>query len=58
MSNYWRDIDLSLIVEATKVHPDFTKLELLVKDGADVNAVEKDGEENALSDIIYGGGKS
>ncbi|MBQ3746164.1 MAG: hypothetical protein II863_01985 [Kiritimatiellae bacterium] len=55
MSDNWRDIDLALIIEATKVHPDFAKLEQLVKDGADVNAVENDGEENALSDIIYGG---
>ena len=54
MSDYWRDIDLALMREATKVHPDFVKLEQLLKDGADVNAVESNGEENALSNIIGG----
>ena len=34
----WREIDFALISEASKIHPDFSKMEQLVRDGADVNA--------------------
>ena len=45
-----KDIDLALIKEASKVYPDFQKMEALVKAGADVNAVRDD--ENTLSEVI------
>ncbi len=55
MTSSWTEKDLALIQEASKTHPDFSKMEQLVKDGADVNAVQSDGEENALSDVILSG---
>ena len=48
----WKEIDLALICEASKIHPDFSKMEQLVKDGADVNAKLGDDDENALSAVI------
>ena len=50
----WRDIDLALIREASKVSPDFTRLEQLIRDGADVNADDDENHENALSTVIIG----
>ena len=49
----WREIDFALISEASKIHPDFSKMEQLIDAGADVNAVRGD-YENALSVIIGG----
>ena len=49
----WREIDFALICEASKIHPDFSKMEQLIDAGADVNAVRGD-YENALSVIIGG----
>jgi len=54
MIEYWRDVDYALIAEASKVQPDFAKMEQLVREGADVNAWSRDYDENALSDIIEG----
>lgn len=48
----WKEIDLALICEASKIHPDFSKMERWVKDGADVNAKLGDDDENALSAVI------
>ena len=48
----WKEIDLALICEASKARPDFSKMEQLVKDGADVNAKLGDDDENALSAVI------
>ena len=50
----WKEIDLALIREASKTRPDFSKMELLVKCGADVNAKLGDDDENALSAVILG----
>ena len=50
----WREIDFALISEASKIRPDFSKMEQLVRDGADVNAMFGDNDENALSAVILG----
>ena len=50
----WREIDFALISEASKIRPDFSKMEQLVRDGADVNAMFGDDDENALSAVILG----
>lgn len=51
----WREIDFALISEASKIRPDFSKMEQLVRDGADVNAIDGDNEFYALAVIIKGG---
>jgi hypothetical protein len=50
----WKEIDLALICEASKARPDFSKMEQLVKDGADINAKLGYDDENALSAVILG----
>ena len=52
MGDYWKEKDSALINEASKVHPDSQRMEVLVAEGADVNAVDNHGEENALSEVI------
>ena len=52
MNDSFKEKDVALICEASKLHPDFARMEQLLKDGANVNAVESDGKENVLSQII------
>lgn len=57
MKDWWKEKDAALICEASKLHPDFNRMEQFLKDGANVNAVESDGEENLLSQIILDHGR-
>ncbi len=51
----FREIDMALIKEASKVSPDFTEMERLVREGADVNAASDSSlNDNALSEVIFG----
>ena len=51
----FREIDMALIREASKVSPDFAEMERLVRDGADVNAVsDSTFSNNVLSEVIFG----
>lgn len=53
MGGFLREIDEALACEATKIQPDFSKMEQLVKDGANVNASDDDeSKENILCEVI------
>lgn len=51
----FREIDMALIKEASKVSPDFAEMERLVREGADVNATsDSTFSNNVLSEVIFG----